>query len=189
MIITTILGSPKRAGNTAKVLEAFERLAAADHEVFRIDIAEKTIGGCLGCYACQRSADAPGCRQDDDFGEVIARIMRSDLVVYSTPVYAWDFTAQMKTLVDRHFCLVKRKQPDATAYLLEGKRTMLLATCGGEASSNADLIQEVFKREMDYLRCRVAGIYIAGSCTAPAALGDKPETIARQMMEGLRRIA
>jgi hypothetical protein len=65
---------------------------------------------------------------------------------------------------------------------------MLLATCGGDASSNADLIQEVFKREMNYLHCSVAGIYVAPWCTAPAELGDKAEMIAQKMREGLQWI-
>jgi hypothetical protein len=45
MIITTILGSPRRAGNTAKVLKAFERLAAADHDVSGSISQKKPSGG------------------------------------------------------------------------------------------------------------------------------------------------
>ncbi len=66
MKVTTILGSPKKDGNTAKVLGLFEEIISQDHEVARIDIATSNIKGCLGCHACQKVPDDPGCVQKDD---------------------------------------------------------------------------------------------------------------------------
>ena len=59
---------------------------------------------------------------------------------------------------------------------------MLLATCGGEASSNADLIEQVFRREMDYLGCKVVGVHVVGNCGQPAELGGRAERTAREMI-------
>ncbi len=181
MRITTILGSPKRNGNTAAILKAFEKLAQANNSIDRINITEMTIKGCRGCDACQLKADVPGCLQKDDFQEVINRIMNADFIVYASPVYVWDFPAQMKTLIDRHYCLVKWKNYDKEIYLLENKHTALLATCGGEAENNADLIQEIYKREMNYLHCNIVGNYIVSLCTVPSELGSKTEQTAQQM--------
>ncbi len=76
--IVTLLGSPRKKGNTAKVLKAFEENIAVDHEVVRVNIAEMNINGCLGCHACQNEEDLPGCVQKDDvevlFQEISKRI-------------------------------------------------------------------------------------------------------------------
>ncbi|MBN2353497.1 MAG: flavodoxin family protein [Spirochaetales bacterium] len=174
MKITTILGSPRKHGHTARLLAAFEEIIARDFAVARINVIDKRIAGCLGCDACQSRNGVPGCRQKDDFEETIALIGGADAVIYAAPVYVWDFPAQMKALLDRHYCLVKWRRRDETGYVMEGKPAALLATCGGGAAENADLMQAVFQREMDYLRFRVIGKYVADLTTTPDALDAKP---------------
>jgi multimeric flavodoxin WrbA len=53
-----------------------------------------------------RKSDRPGCVQKDDAFSVFERMMAADALIYSSPLYCWDFPAQMKALIDRHFCLV-----------------------------------------------------------------------------------
>jgi len=182
MIITTILGSPRKRGNTAAVLTAFEEFISKHHEVNRLNIARKSINGCLGCEACQRVAEVPGCVQKDEINKMLETIFCSDMVVYACPVYVWDFTAQMKALIDRHFCFVKWKQVAKVRSLIHGKPTMLLATCGGSADENADLIQEIFKRQMAYLQCHIVGCYIVPNSTTPAELGQAASNTAQRML-------
>ena len=185
MKILTILGSPKKRGNTATVLALFEEMISNQHEVERINISNKAIKGCLGCDSCQKIDDQPGCVQKDDFMEIFDKIMTVDLIVYASPVYVWDFSAQLKALIDRHYCLVKWKNRDITKYLLEGKHTALLSTCGGSGEKNADLIIEIFSREMNYLHCQMVGQYIVPFCTIPAELGEKARKTAHLMHEDI----
>ena len=49
MKIVTILGSPRKKGNTAKVLSMFEYKVQKDHEIERINITQDEVGGCIGC--------------------------------------------------------------------------------------------------------------------------------------------
>jgi len=183
--ITTILGSPRKSGNTATILAMFERLAVVNHQVERIDITTRVVGGCLGCDVCQQTLDEPGCVQKDDAEAILKQIMGSDAVVYATPVYVWCFSAQLKALMDRHYCLVKWRDDRVARALLEGKRAALLVTCGGATESNADLIQEVFAREMRYHHCRVVGMYIVPHCTVPSQLGEDAERTAQRMFAQL----
>jgi multimeric flavodoxin WrbA len=39
---------------------------ANDHAVERIDLADFSIGGCLGCDACQKKPGRIGCSRKDD---------------------------------------------------------------------------------------------------------------------------
>jgi len=116
---------------------------------------------------------------------MLEAVLRADVVVYASPVYVWDFSAQMKALIDRHYCFVKWQVGDEPQHLLEGKPTLLLATCGGGAEDNGDLIQEVFAREMAYLHCRIVGQYIVPDCTLPSALGAIAQQTAWRMTDDL----
>jgi multimeric flavodoxin WrbA len=184
MKITTILGSPRKRGNTAAVLRRFENLVPTPHQVERINITDYTVKGCLGCDMCQKKLDEPGCAQKDDAVAILNRLIASDVVVYATPLYVWDFSAQMKALLDRHYCLVKWKEKGSPS-LLEGRRVALLVTCGSSVENNADVIQVVFDREADYAGCTVVGKFIVPNCTTPSELGDKVERTARAMFKGI----
>ena len=184
MKILTIMGSPRKKGNTAAVLSAFEELAEGTHQVERINIRDVKVAGCLGCDRCFQVSDKPGCSQRDDGNPILERVLDADLIVYASPVYCWSYTAQLKALMDRHYCLVKWK--DGVSRSLEpGKPAMLLLTCGGGALNNADLVQEEFKREIAYLEWRSAGMYVVDNTTTPAELGDRRSATARAMLADL----
>jgi multimeric flavodoxin WrbA len=55
MRIMTILGSPRRHGNTATVLTWIEDwLRSEDHEVDRANILDYSVRGCGECMACKK---------------------------------------------------------------------------------------------------------------------------------------
>ena len=181
MRIATILGSPRRSGNTARVLSRFEALVVRNHEVDRINITSHEVNGCLGCGKCREARDEPGCVQKDDAVPIFNRMMKSDAIVYASPLYCWDFSAQMKALIDRHFCLVKGYGTPDYKSLLDGKRVALLVTCDGPIEENADVIQVVFDRVSDYGKCKTVGKYIVPSCAAPGVIDSAGVETARRM--------
>jgi multimeric flavodoxin WrbA len=182
MKVTTILGSPRARGNTATVLGQFENLMAQQgHEINRIHIMDYEVKGCLGCQACQKAIEAPGCRQQDDAVGIFKQMIASEAVVYATPLYTYGFTSQMKALIDREYCLVTGYGGPEYRSLLKGKRSALLVTCGGGIEENADLIQKVFDREGQYQEWCIVGKYVVPYCSTPEALGDKAFDTARQM--------
>ena len=60
MKIITILGSPRKKGNTAQVLSMFEDKIEKNHEVERINITQYKVGGCLECLKCKEKKSEPG---------------------------------------------------------------------------------------------------------------------------------
>jgi multimeric flavodoxin WrbA len=182
MQVTTILGSPRREGNTAKVLEWTETLLVQQgHRVDRINVIDHVVNGCLGCQSCKESRHPPSCSQSDDAVSLFRRMIASDAVIYATPLYTYGFPAQMKALIDRQNCLVTDSGgPDDTS-LLKGKPSALLVTCGGPVEDNADLIQQVFIREGLYQEWDVVGQYVVPFCTTPDELGDQAMETARQL--------
>jgi multimeric flavodoxin WrbA len=181
MKITTIMGSPRKQGNTATVLRWFEECIPPEHTLTRIDVIDYNVGGCTGCDNCQGVYDQCGCSQTDDGEEVLGHLIAADLIVYASPIYCWAFTAQLKALIDRHFCLTKWQDDDVAQSLLEGKRAALLVTCGGSAEENADLTAEMFRRQMECSRCEFLGQYVVPDCSTPDRLGAKGRAVAESL--------
>ncbi|MDP4110235.1 MAG: flavodoxin family protein [Bacillota bacterium] len=181
MKILTILGSPNKNGKTAHALSLFEKkMQLKGDEIERVNVAELKINGCTGCYACMSKKDEPGCVQEDDALPVLRKILSADAVVYSSPVYCYEFTAQLKTLIDRHLCLIDKP-------LLDGKKVALLVTCAGDEENNADLVKQIFRRDFDgkngLIRAKILGEYILAESDAPDFAERAEKTASRMASE------
>jgi len=172
MKIITILGSPRKKGNTAAVLSIFENEVEQDHEVERIHITQYKVGGCISCYKCKEKMGEPGCVQKDDALAIFEKMIEADAMVYASPLYCWSFTSQIKPLIDRHFCLVKNDGTSEHNSLISGKPAALLVTCAGPIEGNCDAIQGIFAGLNDYLQLTPKGTFILPFCTTPDAIGE-----------------
>jgi multimeric flavodoxin WrbA len=159
MKILTILGSPKKNGKTSKALGMLEEnLISQGHEVERIHISSYNIKGCMGCYACMENNDEPSCILKDDAISIFEKMIAADAIVYASPIYCYDFTSQMKTLIDRHYCMtINFGSPNGTSSIA-GKKVALLITCMDKKEGNADFAEEIFDKSMRFvMRCEVVG--------------------------------
>jgi multimeric flavodoxin WrbA len=181
MKIVAITGSPRKNGNTAKVLGFLEKLIGDKLKINNIRITSHQVNGCLGCNSCQKEYDKPGCIQKDDALSIFERMMQADFVIYASPLYCWGFSAQIKALIDRHFCMVKGYGTPNYKSFLDGKRVALLVTCNGPIENNADLIQGVFERVSEFSKCNVVGKYIVPFCINPDTIDTKGIEIAKTM--------
>ncbi len=96
LVITTSL----RAKSNSDILAA--RLIAgakdAGHEVERISLKGKEIKFCIGCLACQKTQK---CVLKDDAVQIAEQVKNADTLVFVTPIYYYEMSGQMKTLLDR----------------------------------------------------------------------------------------
>ena len=185
MKIITILGSPRKKGNTAKVLSMFEDEVGKNHEVERINITGYHVGGCLGCYKCQEKTGEPGCVQKDDALTLFEKMIQADAIVYASPLYCWSFTSQIKPLIDRHFCLVTGAGSPDHDSLIGGKRAALLVTCAGPIEGNCDPIQGIFAGFADYTKLLAKGNFILPFCTTPDAIGVNGTELAENLAKAI----
>lgn len=102
MKITILNGSPRVNGNTEIMVDEFIRGAKdSGHEVDKINLAGKSIAGCLGCQYC--FAHGGKCVQNDDMAAVLESLDQTDLVVFASPIYWFDITGQLKCAIDRMY--------------------------------------------------------------------------------------
>ena len=185
MKIITILGSPRKKGNTAKVLSMFEGKVEKNHEVERVNITQYKVGGCLGCYKCKEKMDEPGCVQKDDALTIFEKMIQADAVVYASPLYCWSFTSQIKPLIDRHFCLVSGDGTPDQDSLISGKLAALLVTCAGPIEGNCDAIQGIFTGISEYANLTAKGNFILPFCTTPDEIDDKGAELSENLAKAI----
>lgn len=114
--ILVLMGSPRRHGNTDCLAAEFIRGAEeAGHQVEKIYLKDRKIGGCLGCGACQRNGGS--CVQKDDMQEIYEKWLAADVVVLASPVYFYTWSSQIKAVLDRTFA-IEQKVKDTTFYLI-----------------------------------------------------------------------
>lgn len=99
MKVLALCGSPRNNGNTFRylnmVLEEAEGLGA---ETELIQLSEKNLIGCRGCYGC---IEAKKCVQEDDFHEIFAKMAEADAILLGSPVYHSSITPELKAVMDR----------------------------------------------------------------------------------------
>lgn len=95
-----IISSSLRAGSNSEILarECEEGAKVARHEVEFISLKGKEIKFCIGCLACQRTGS---CVLRDDVPEIMDRVKAAEAVVFATPIYYYEMSGQLKTLLDR----------------------------------------------------------------------------------------
>ncbi|MDD7281928.1 flavodoxin family protein [Floccifex sp.] len=97
--VVVISTSLRTNSNSDALAKQFEKGAKeAGNQVEFISLRGKNIGFCLGCLSCQSSGS---CVIQDDVSEIMEKVLKADVVVWATPIYYYEMSGQMKTLIDR----------------------------------------------------------------------------------------
>ena len=134
------LNSSPRVGRESKteiMLDALvQGMKEAGAEVEIINVKDKKINSCQGCYSCWTKTPGVCIHKDDMSKEILPKMIEADLVVYASPLYFHTMTGSMHTLMERSL-------PSALPYLLkledgtwshpgryERKGAAVLSVCG-----------------------------------------------------------
>lgn len=113
LIITTSL---RNDSNSDKLAASFAKGALeAGNDVETVSLKGKTIAFCRGCFAC---ANTGSCVIKDDANEITEKILNAEVVVWATPIYYYEMSGQMKTMIDRANSLYPRDYKFRDVYLL-----------------------------------------------------------------------
>lgn len=97
--VCVISTSLRKDGNSDLLAKEFYKGAKdSGHDVEMISLIDKTIHFCKGCLACQTTGK---CAIKDDANVIENIVLKSDVVVFATPIYYYEMSGQMKTLLDR----------------------------------------------------------------------------------------
>ncbi|MBR1786461.1 MAG: flavodoxin family protein [Paludibacteraceae bacterium] len=112
-----ILSTSLRAGSNSHALaEQFaEGAKSAGNEVELISLRGKEIKFCIGCLSCQRTG---ACVFKDDVPAIMELVLGADVVCWATPIYYYEMSGQMKTLIDRMNAMYPKDYKFRDIYLL-----------------------------------------------------------------------
>ncbi len=105
--IVAIFGSPRRKGNTARLLDqAVAGAREAGAEVETIVLRDLKLSPCLEIYSCKQGGE---CRIRDDFQRVRDQVLTCGGLILASPIFYYAVTAHTKILMDRFHSLWVKK--------------------------------------------------------------------------------
>ena len=139
MKVCIVNSSPRMNGNCEVLCQQFSNGAKdAGHKVEVIQLREKEIHPCVGCYGCRNTHT---CVSKDDMQDILSKLLEADVIVLATPVYFYSLSGQMKVMIDR--CL-----PNYMA--MTNKQFYYIITAADDDHSAAEGTLAAFR---GFLRC------------------------------------
>lgn len=153
MKIIVLTGSPHRQGTSSLLADEFIAGATSKgHAIVRFDTAFEEVGPCRACYYCDTHDGE--CVQQDAMRKILPEVLSADMIVLVTPLYYFNMTAQLKTVLDRFM-------PQREALRKHPMKSAMLVTCGSNTDWNMDGIMAHYKVLQQYLPWEDQGVVLA----------------------------
>ncbi|MDD3247258.1 MAG: flavodoxin family protein [Methanosarcina sp.] len=178
MKIVGISSSPRgKNSNTLKLLDAaLEGAAKAGAEVESIDVAKLKIKYCTACNTCQETGV---CSIKDDYNGVLEKLLAADGIIFSSPNYITNVTAQLKTLFDRSPLVIHEQ-------LFAGKYSFSLTTAG---SGEIDFVLDIMNNYMAHCGGNTIGGVGCAMAKGPSAMEaaiEKSREMGKDLVEAIK---
>ena len=138
MKVLVLNGSPKKKSDTMHLTNSFLEgmKSAGEHQVEIVNVIEKEIKPCLGCFACWSKCDGK-CIQQDFQNEILEKIVEADVIIWSFPLYCYSMPSHLKAVVDRTIPLSRMSMKEEngkvehdTLFDLSSKSYVVICGCG-----------------------------------------------------------
>ena len=173
-----IISTSIRNGSNSEILahEAERGALDAGNEVEFVSLAGKDISFCRGCLACQKTGN---CVIRDDMDALIEKVREADVLVFTTPIYYYEMSGQMKVFLDRCNPL----------YISDYKfRSVYLVTASAEEGD--DVAERAAQALQGWIECfakaSFGGLLSSGGVTGPNEAAGREELLAAAFEFGRR---
>jgi multimeric flavodoxin WrbA len=162
--IVVLNGSPHQHGCTAALIgEVIKSCEKQGAEIQYFYLHGMNINPCKGCNHCRNTGSK--CVIQDDMQTVLDEMQKADAVIFGTPVYIWQMSAQLKTAVDRMLPFLTSER---SSRLNIGKKVLLAAVQGVEDIMEFRNYFEYFGKSLvDIFHFDEYKILIAGGTQTP----------------------
>jgi putative NADPH-quinone reductase len=190
MKVLGIAGSPRRQGNTERLLDRF--LAGATEEgapVQKVVVPELEVAGCIACQGCW---DDGRCVILDEFQPLYRQLIDADVIALATPRYYMNVTAQLKAVIDRSQCQWARK------YVLEAplratpaghrRRRGVLISVGGAPVEDFSGVERTVRAFFDIQEADYWAALLLSGVDEKGAIEEHPAALQRAYALGRRAV-
>ena len=182
--VLIVAASPRKNGNsTILALKAAEGVNSNGGEADVAPIGNLKIAPCNACDIC-RDKPEEGCVIKDDMQPLYQRIKDAEGIIFASPVYWFNLSAQMKLFIDRTYAV-----KDGGDYALSGKDVGVILTYEDEdifASGGINALRS-FQDICAYVRADLVGTVYgsadkAGAVQANGKLLQKAYDLGRKIV-------
>jgi len=178
MKILGINGSPKGEKSQTRrlVMAVLEGSRKAGADITFVDICGLEIRYCTACGTCYAKGE---CIYNDDFPELLEKMLEADGIVLGSPNYINSVTAQLKTMFDR-------MADSIHCQYFTGKYGCAVSTAGG---SMADEVAEYMNKTLLSLGATTVGkvgVNLMGNPDAIVPAEKKAKELGKKLADAIR---
>lgn len=150
-----VVGSSRKGKNTDLMVDyVIEGLNQKKISVDKFFLNSNNISTCLGCEYCIKVGN---CIIQDDITEIIDNMKNADGYIFASPSYNYNMTAQMKSLLDRTFCL-NDYNDGWKSRLPPGKKAIIVGVCAGKTKESMGYTVEGISKPLSELGIKIIDV-------------------------------
>lgn len=163
--VLVISTSMRERSNSEALADAFiEGAKAAGNDVEKVSLRGKNISFCRGCLACLKKGS---CVIQDDAPAITEKMKGAEVIAWATPIYYYEMSGQMKTMIDRANSLYDSDYAFRDIYFLS-------AAAEEEEGTDNRAIQGLEGWIACYERARLKGTVFAGGVNGAGEMEGHP---------------
>lgn len=194
-MITGIEGSPRKKGNSHKMLQAIlEGAREIETSINEVHLRDLKYDPCVGCEICRKEK---ACRRfEDDMTGLYPLIEESKGLVLISPVHNYNVTAWMKAFIDRMYCYYNFEdtRPRAWSSRLAGQGRKAIIGAIAEQNDKKDMgfTIEAMRMPLEALGYEIVAelpvlrLFDKGIIAEHQEIIDKAKTAGRTLAESIK---
>lgn len=188
MKVLGISTSPRMKSNSDMLLR--QALAATESVGAKgeyVRLSDYHIGPCTECNACFTTGQ---CRIQDDYPQLLKKILDADRLIFATPLFFMSVCAQAKMLIDRGQCLWVYK------YILKkqlfsperDRRAMVIAVGGSKSKKQFENVRLTMKSYFDAIQVHYESNLFVSKIEGPGEIQQHPTALQEAYRLGMQLV-
>lgn len=176
-----IFGSPRKNGNTAKLLNYFLENIPGEKYIF--NAYELQVTPCTDCRYCYKEKK---CVLEDDMNEIYSILESCDSIIIASPMYFASFPSPLKAIIDRlqvywSSKYIRREEGTKT------KKGAVIITAGTKWENMFVPIEETVKHVFRLLNTeKICSVYASGTDKNPVKNNSEVLRYCRECSEAFK---
>lgn len=169
MKIIALQASPRKGGNCDMLVDEMTKgIEENGGEVVKYYLEDHIIAPCKACMYC---ASNPECVRADDGNKILDDLVNSDGVIFATPIYYGQMSAQGKLIIDRFYAIGQNPKKN-----LSGKAALIFSE-NQPTDTYKDYIQLTATSPFQFMGYNVIGCVDAGGNGPAGAVKEQEDKL------------
>ena len=180
MKVLGVIGSPRKQGNTAALVErVLEGARESGAETEAVYLGQVNLNPCRACDSCKKTNR---CIQRDGMQDVYDKIAESRALVLGTPIYFDQVSAQAKMFIDRLYCYCNTDQ--GTVNFPPDYKGIVAITYEDAHPARYDYVLDWMKERLEHYHRVDVTATLKASATRSQPASDNDAVLAHAYEEG-----